>query len=562
MVFADRSATAKLPEPVVHDLDLSTQTFRGRTLLWKRQAEAAKTEREKSLFETTKLENEHVREAVPTLKALLARTAARPVLATDDLDLVVEKHLAGEGALYMVLNGHEEYPQVPEDAKCPRYNFAPAKTTYTLQGIPPGGSVYVIEGIDWRQVRKLPHPTEPQTVSFATGEMKLCLVAPREPRGIEASAAAQGNALQVTARLNGVRMPWPLTVTVSGPDGSALYQVHRAMDASGGYAESFPLGSTAPAGTYTIAVESPVGELKATSRAELEPRPVTPVPVTETVRIFDEQAICDFLRAKPKLVIALGGDDQRPLAEKLATGLAKAGIDAVVKPEAEVLRKERYPRVWGPYATVYSPTVEATDAPGEVERELTVGTSADDTVTVTGADGKPAADGNWRQPKTLIAVVGEGLCDWLGQDHETCYEPGVKLYVDEQRRVTALNAEGKRVRTTPDFRQRWSRPWTRLHSYVGNYQLPPQLPEAYTTDDHLILLGDSRSGLAVAALQASDQLLQTVDEKYPGPGKALIQFVWSPFAVDNNVVFIGASDGAGLDAGAKRLAQLAVLRGM
>jgi hypothetical protein len=71
------------------------------------------------------------------------------------------------------------------------------------------------------------------------------------------------------------------------------------------------------------------------------------------------------------------------------------------------------------------------------------------------------------------------------------------------------------------------------------------------------MLGNSHSGFGVAALQASELLQQTVDEAYPGPGKALLQFVWSPFAVEKNVVFIGASDGQGLLRGTEEFAKLA-----
>ena len=94
----------------------------------------------------------------------------------------------------------------------------------------------------------------------------------------------------------------------------------------------------------------------------------------------------------------------------------------------------------------------------------------------------------------------------------------------------------------------------------GGYQLPPQLPEAYTTDSHLILLGDSSSGFAVAALQASELLPQVADKKYPGPGKALVSFVWSPFAVEKNVILIGASDPDGIKAGVSALLGLAPAR--
>jgi hypothetical protein len=58
-------------------------------------------------------------------------------------------------------------------------------------------------------------------------------------------------------------------------------------------------------------------------------------------------------------------------------------------------------------------------------------------------------------------------------------------------------------------------------------------------------------------LQASDLLLQVVDEQYPGPGKALVSFAWSPFAVEKNALMIGAADEAGLAAGAARLLELA-----
>ena len=103
----------------------------------------------------------------------------------------------------------------------------------------------------------------------------------------------------------------------------------------------------------------------------------------------------------------------------------------------------------------------------------------------------------------------------------------------------------------------WAKPWSRLTSHVGGYQLPPQLPEAYTTDSHLILLGDSGSGFAVAALQASELLPQVVDRKYPGPGKALVSFAWSPFAVEKDVILVGASDAAGLRAGVRKLLEIA-----
>jgi hypothetical protein len=76
-------------------------------------------------------------------------------------------------------------------------------------------------------------------------------------------------------------------------------------------------------------------------------------------------------------------------------------------------------------------------------------------------------------------------------------------------------------------------------------------------DSHLILLGDSETSQLVAALQASELLVQVADSKYPGPGKALVSFAWSPFALNKNVILIGASDAAGIVAGIVQLTRSA-----
>ena len=47
------------------------------------------------------------------------------------------------------------------------------------------------------------------------------------------------------------------------------------------------------------------------------------------------------------------------------------------------------------------------------------------------------------------------------------------------------------------------------------------------------------------------------DAQYPGPGKALVSYAWSPFGLDKDVILIGASDEAGVRAGADALAAMA-----
>jgi hypothetical protein len=75
-------------------------------------------------------------------------------------------------------------------------------------------------------------------------------------------------------------------------------------------------------------------------------------------------------------------------------------------------------------------------------------------------------------------------------------------------------------------------------------------------DHHLVLVGTSETGELVRALQASELLLQVAGLRYPGHGKALLQFASSPFALGQHVIFIGASDDAGLEAGLAKLIKL------
>jgi hypothetical protein len=273
----------------------------------------------------------------------------------------------------------------------------------------------------------------------------------------------------------------------------------------------------------------------------------------EPVRVFDRENIAKFLESKPALIIALGNAAQKPLADDLAAKMNAKGFKTVVKPESEVLKKVAYPRVWDPYARLYKAEGEAKKVPGEIKTEITLGLNAKGQLEAKDKDGKTVE--NWRKPNTLVTIAGEGYLDWQGA-HEFAYEPGCQLYFDDKNQLSAIKATLTEVKTTDEFRRKWAKPWQSLTSPVGGCQLPPGLPEAWTTDSHLILLGDSTSGTAVAALQASELLPQTADVKYPGPGKALVMFAWSPFGVEKNIVFIGASDEAGVKAGIAKLVEM------
>ncbi len=496
-IVRDKSTTVKLPGSIVFEAPFSETDFRLRDAQAAQKAKAARSKLEASLYSTSHSYNQVHRDAVAPLKTALAKTASRPLFVSDAVDLGGERHAAGEGALWMIVNGHEKAPEASEKESYYTYNYTAVKTTFTLQGIPRGSAVYAIEGLDWDRVSKVANPSEPIQAEFAAGEMKLYLVAPREPAGLRLEAQAKHGTLRVAANLQGVRMPWPFTLTVTAPDGRELYKLYRATRADGTFEETLPLGVNITAGNYLVRAISPIAGLSAQAPVNVDSQAPQPAPFKEPARVFDEAVISKLLASKPALTIAVGRDEHKPLADDLAAKLKTRGIKAAVQREADILRKVAYPRVWDPYARVYKATGEENKAPGEVKQELTIATEPSGEITVRSKDGKDVA--NWRTPLALITIVGDGFLDWIAP-HETAYEPGCKLYIDGKNQLSVLKGELSYARTTDEFRARWARPWQRLTQHVGGYQLPPALPEAYTSDGHLILLGDSTTGPAVAAL--------------------------------------------------------------
>jgi hypothetical protein len=551
-VVVDRSTTLAIPGALVTEGDFKE--------VGRRQAEAtpkpapAKPDKTSAYVESNFFKDEWARKGAPLVRETMARTKARPAFTSDSVFLAGERHQGGQGALYMVLNGYEKLPEIGAEEVYYPYNYAPLQATYTLGGIKPGSAVYRIEGLDWKTVTRVEDASRPQTGSFQPGEMKLYLVAPRAPSGLAVSAQAKDGALTVAAGLKGLKMPWPLALSVKDPDGTEIYHVYRATDAGGRYAETFPLGTNARPGTYRVSVESPAGSLTAQAKPQVQAAPAAPTVLGGSVRVFDEAAIRAFLGKKPAVTIAIGSPAQRPAAEKLASALGAKGIQARVAPEAEVFRKARYPRVWDPYVSVYEATGEEKKPTGEVKTTLALEMTDDGRTVARTSDGKDVGE-EWQKPETLVSVTGKGFAHMTGIGG-WFYEPGVKLYVNKNNQVEVVKGTETRVKTSEEVRRKWSRPWARLGSYQGTYYLGPQLPEAYQADAPLILLGDSKGSELVAALQASELLPQVADEQYPGPGKALLSFAWSPFGLGKDVVLVGASDEGGLSAGAAKLIEL------
>ncbi len=558
-VMVDQSTTLSLAEAIVIPTRLSGLAYRWNTL-FNQPSKAFKTRREASYFKTNHFMDEPVRQAVKPFRTALQFTSARQWVETDSNELVVARHVAGDGQAIMVINGHEQLPEIAEDQKYWMYNYAPQHAQYRLRNLPKGAVVYTMEGRDWSQTGQLNDPHATIEGAFVPGEMKLYLIAPRPPAGLTLDVQTTDTGLQLDVGLDALHMPWPLVITIENPHGDTIYHVNRATLAQGRYAESFPLGTNAIPGTYRVRLSSPLGPFEQQREVIFQPTPTKLQPIQATVRVFDADAIRTFLATKPQVTIAVGrAPHHQAVADQLATALTEQGIAAVAKPEAEVLRKVAYPRIWNPYVKVYRDAGPQADLTGKtIARQLTLSTRADGKVVAQTPAGETV--NAWRQPQTLLTIGEGGYVDWLA-NHETCYEPGVMLYIGQRRRIEVIKGEATEHQTTAAFRQRWAKPWTWLRSHSGAHQLSPQLPEAFTTtttaEGHVILLGDSTTSHATAVLQASDLLTQLVDQAYPGAGKSLVSFAWSPFAVSQHAIVIGASDEAGLKAGAAHVVEMA-----
>ena len=555
-VIVDKATTVRFPGAIVTTAEVKDAGYRW-ALAWSVEDDKFPSPRRASYYKTNYYMDEQARGATLPIKASLRATRAMAAIVTDSAVLGTERHYGGEGELVMVLNGHEALPDIPAEQRHDIYNHAPYQVAYRLAGVASKSTVYRIEGLDWKKVSRVGNPAAPQKADFAPGEMKLYLIAPRRPRGVDLDAKLADGKVELTAKLKGLKMPWPLQVTLKDPKGDVIVNVYRSMNARGEYRESLALGLNAPVGPYTVRVSSPVASLSAEATVRHRPAAVEPRPVPDAARVFDSQAIMSFLAGRPAITVAIGSDAVRAVAGKLAAALVEKGFTATVQPERSVWRKARYPRVWDPYIRLYRKADTDTRIEGmRVLRQVALEIAADGTLIAVPPDGTNVGESWRRDPGTLALVTGGGFIDFHAQP-EHFYEPGCKLYVDDQRRVQVVNGRLERVPSREDVRATWSRPWERLHSYSGAVNLVPQLPEAYAVDSHLILLGDSQSSELIRALQASEVLLQVVDDKYPGPGKSLVSFAWSPFAVEKNVILIGATDKAGLEAGITALLNLA-----
>ena len=489
----------------------------------------------------------------PVKEVMTQQTKIIPAIVTNDLNLAVDSQKAGDGALISVINAYEKLPLLDYDKsfEYPKYNYAKYAARFALSGLSKNAVVYLIEGLDWKKVTILENPMESRLYEFEPAEMKLFLVTSKEIEEIIVQGTIQNGMITAYASIP-VRSVLPVTVSILDPIGQEIYKVERSLDINGDYKESFPIGLLAKMNekeeSYTINISTILPGVKSGSKTVV--RGASNVKVTtvssDSVRILDKGKITSLLNAKTikPIVVAYANDEQQNDAMKLVVALRAKGVNASIKSEDEAVQKVKYPRVWNPFVDVYYTDESINYVPtGEISLKMStrIGKNGYEYVSENGDVVK-------LQNNSLVTVGSGGYVIWQDRDSETCYTEGVQLYFGNiNNNPIVLNAKAKNEEVDKDFRDKWSiDAWT-LKSYNGGFQLPPQLTEIYTTDTHLIVMGDSYSSYIMRILQASEMMGQIVDAKYPGAGKAVVQYLHSPFGIECDVITIGSVDENGIN---------------
>ena len=520
---------------------------------------------------------------VEPVKSALANTKAAAYILTYDHNLAVDSQSTGEGKLISVINAFEMLPTDDELMKgvaegtllkslqYPKYNYAEYNAYFSLTNIKDTDVVYVIDGLDWKRAYRLYNPKVTYLYQFAPAEMKLFLVVPREITRINVKGTVKDGLLSVESSIP-VKTAFPITITIFDPLGNQLYKVERSMNTQGSYKESFPIGAfyqvNAENESYTVTVTSIINNLSSSANIKRPKGKVEALAASkDNVLIVEPTKVSNLMKNKSSksFVIAYANDEQKDIASSFVLNLRNKGIDIVAKPENEAISNVKYPRVWNPTVDVYSVSGDISvdgDLPSATTKLSDKGYIY---VDATGKTVKVEHDGfvfvdaegkNVKHPKMLLTVGNEGFVMYQNRDSEACFNSGVILEMSPNGSFNVLNATAKKEEVTQSFRDKWSTEnWT-LTSYFGGLQLPPQLPEAYTANTHLIVLGDSYTNEIMCILQASELLPQIVDNLYPGKGKALIQYLYSPFGIECDVITVGATDNDGIKAGLEAIQKL------
>ncbi len=145
-IVVDRSCTVAFPHPIVAQADLKGVMYRW-VAPFVEKPENFKTPRDASYYQTNRFMTEAVRGAVAPLRTAMRQTDSRARAESDSNELLFERHVGGDGQLFLVANGYEKLPEIAGSDTYFIYNCAPYSATFRLRRA-------------CRSLRRLRHPRD------------------------------------------------------------------------------------------------------------------------------------------------------------------------------------------------------------------------------------------------------------------------------------------------------------------------------------------------------------------------------------------------------------------
>ncbi|MFA4015466.1 MAG: hypothetical protein RUDDFDWM_000549 [Candidatus Fervidibacterota bacterium] len=173
--------------------------------------------------------------------------------------------------------------------------------------------------------------------------------------------------------------------------------------------------------------------------------------------------------------------------------------------------------------------------------------------------------------RKIIIVVGEKASE---EEKEIAKElcerlraKGISVFVEDEHLVwrkgrypkvfPAIEKRGEKwFEVTEEERERRRKPWVKLRIWAGENGYPPTLPDAFEVGEDLILVGTDSSSTLIKALQRASILPFVANDYFPGKGRGLLEYSWSPFALGKDVILVTGSDPAGVRKAAQELLTL------
>jgi hypothetical protein len=173
--------------------------------------------------------------------------------------------------------------------------------------------------------------------------------------------------------------------------------------------------------------------------------------------------------------------------------------------------------------------------------------------------------------KEILILVGEKASE---EEKEIAKElcerlraKGISVSVKDERLVwrkgrypkvfPAIEKRGEKwFEITEEEREKRRSPWAKLRIWAGENGYPPTLPDAFEVEENLILVGTDSSSVLIKALQRASILPFVANDYFPGKGRGILEYSWSPFALGKDVILVTGSDPAGVRKAARELLTL------